>query len=304
MDARTAMWQLRHAYYLQNRPLCRKYYEEFKVGATIGDVTDEQKQTALTLVTLSGSMEVAELKEYTKTDPTFKFLLAAMHTKKKGDSMDYKEGSKFYDLLEVIVEQTPSLDPWACFRIGAAFMVHDELTLAQTWFKKAGAHPDALAHLVMVYLMLNQFDQALRGKLELMNLPDSEDDIGCSVVRILVAFNPKAATDEVQDAFHSVQELRDKYYPTPATSLWNKTLCAKLNREYDVGSYADENAFEDDDEKPLVPELRPYFLSPNLLNPKNHKSWKELFEAEEEPDMKKYMAQRREELKQAILKAK
>merc|ERR1719510_968975 len=123
----------------------------------------------------------------------------------------------------------------------------------------------------MVYLTLNQFDQAMKSRLELMNLPESEDDIGCTVCRILCTFNPKATADQVEDAYQSVQELRDKYYPTPANSLWNKVLCSKLGKNYEASSYADE--VEDTDENPEVPELKPCYLSLNLLNPSGNATW-------------------------------
>lgn len=305
-DASQALWQLRHAYYLQNRPACRTYYEKFKDAADLGDVSEDQKSCAITLVALSMALKVSELKEEAKADMTFKFLLAAIHTKTKNDPMVYEEGSKFHGLLEAIQEQNPNgLSQWGCFRIGAAFMIHNELGYAQSWLKKAGSQRDAKAHLVMTYLLLNQFDQALRSKLELITLPDSDDDIGCTVVRILVTFNPKAERKDVEDAYESVKELRNSYYTTPATSLWKNCLSAKLDMNYEVGTYQDENAFETEDEDMQVPELKPCYHSLNLLNPQNkNATWTSLREAEQDPHMIRYLDTRKQELKQVIASVK
>jgi len=304
LNSTQAYWQLRHAYYLQNRPLCRKYYKEYMLAANVGVVEEVQKQTAITLYTLSNvnsAHSQPELRDLAKEDQSMEFLLRATHAKAKGRELDIDEGSDFSNLLEAIQDEDESTPHWVSFRVGCAFFVHDEFLHAQTWLKKADTHPDALAHLCMVYIKLNQWDLALKTKLSLANLPESEDDVGCAVCEILVTFNPKASPDQLRDAYQSVQELRDKYYPTPATSIWNKVLCAKLGKEYEIGGYDDEAAFEDDDEDPECPELKPCFLALNLINPANKETWASIYEKETDPVLKKYMTDKRNAL-EAIIK--
>jgi len=303
LNSTQAYWQLRHAYYLQNRPLSRKYFKDYMLAANVGVVEEMQRHTAVSLFTLSNVQNAhssLELREIAKEDQSMEFLLRATHAKAKGRSLDFEEGSDFYNLLEAIQADEETLPSWVSFRIGCAFYVHEEFSHAQTWLKKAGNQPDALAHLCMVYISLNQWDLALKTKLGLVNLPESEDDVGCAVCEILVTFNPKATSDQLEDAYQSVQELRDKYYPTPATSIWNKVLCAKLGKEYEIGGYDDEAAFEDDDEDPECPELRECFLALNLVNPTNKETWASTFEKETDPVVKKYMTDRRTALEATI----
>jgi hypothetical protein len=301
LSSTQAYWQLRHAYYLQNRPLCRKYFKDYMLPVNVGIVEEIQKQTAITLFTLSdvhNAHSSQELRNFAKEDQSMEFLLRATHAIAKGRSLDFKEESDLYNLLEAIQED--ELSTWMAFRIGCAFYVHREFSHAQTWLKKAGNQSDALAHLCMVYISLNQWDLALKTKLGLVNLPESEDDVGCAVCEILVTFNPKATSEQLEDAYQSVQELRDKYYPTPATSIWNKVLCAKLGKEYEIGGYDDEAAFEDDDEDPECPELKHCFLALNLINPANKDTWTNTFSDETDPVVKKYMAERRAALEETI----
>jgi len=301
LSSKQAYWQLRHAYYLQNRPLCRKYFKDYYIAVNVGIAEEIQKQTAFTLYTLSdvhNAHSSQELRNLAKEDQSMEFLLRATHAFAKGRNLDFKEDSDLYNLLEAIQEDEVST--WMAFRIGCAFYVHGEFSHAQTWLKKAGNQSDALAHLCMVYISLNQWDLALKTKLGLVNLPESEDDVGCAVCEILVTFNPKATTEQLEDAYQSVQELRDKYYPTPATSIWNKVLCAKLGKEYEIGGYDDEAAFEDDDEDPECPELKNCFLALNLINPSNKETWTTIFNEETDPVLKKYMSDRRATLEQTI----
>jgi len=302
LNSTQAYWQFRHAYYLQNRPLSRKYFKEYMLAANLG-VDELQKQTAITLFTLSNVNNAhtsQELRDLAKEDQSIEFLLRATHAKAKGRELDVDEGSDFYNLLEAIQRNDEHIPSWVSFRIGCAFYVHGEFAHAQRWLKKAGNHPDALAHLCMVYISLNQWDLALKTKLGLVNLPESDDDVGCAVCEILVTFNPKATADQLEDAYQSVQELRYKYYPTPATSIWCKLLCAKLGKEYEVGGYDDEAAFEDDDEDPECPELRDCFLALNLINPANKETWASTFKTVTDPVVKRYMSNRRTALESTI----
>merc|ERR1712113_185240 len=123
---------------------------------------------------------------------------------------------------------------------------------------------------------LNQWDLAIKTKLELQHVND--DDVAFSIAQILIAFSAKASANEIQNAYLCVDELRTRHYPTPATSIWTKVLKAKKNQDYEISTYADEMAFQGDDDDPECPEVKTCYLPLKLLNPSNQQTWREIYD--------------------------